>query len=115
MPVFPKSTAALFACFVASSPAFAEGDMYRGDATSDPAREPLVQAYPAANYCPAGRQPVISGGVIYCGVPTDASGLAPEPAPAPAPRRVFRAATPPPPPVDDSIYLPRPYVIADEY
>ncbi len=55
---------------ISASQALAWDDAYKGDATADPSRQPLIQAYPAANYCPAGKQPVIVGGVIYCGVPT---------------------------------------------
>jgi len=32
--------------------------------------QPLIYAYPTANYCPQGLQPVTIGGVICCGVPT---------------------------------------------
>lgn len=38
---------------------------------------------PAANHCSAGRQPVILGGVISCGVPTAGPYSTPS---APAPR-----------------------------
>ncbi|GGG73681.1 hypothetical protein GCM10011415_22530 [Salipiger pallidus] len=62
--------AAAAAFTLTASQAFAWNDMYRGDATSDVTRQPLVQAYPAANYCPGGLEPVINGGVIYCGTPT---------------------------------------------
>ncbi|APZ53700.1 hypothetical protein [Salipiger abyssi] len=62
--------AAAAALSISASQAMAWGDMYMGDATADPSRQPLVQAYPSANYCPAGKQPVIIGGVICCGVPT---------------------------------------------
>nr|WP_240484578.1 hypothetical protein [Pseudoponticoccus marisrubri] len=43
--------------------------MYMGDGTHNPNSNMLVHAYPAPNYCPAGLQPVMAGGVICCGVP----------------------------------------------
>ncbi|SMX38685.1 hypothetical protein [Maliponia aquimaris] len=49
--------------------AFAWGDMYMGDATNNPNSNFLVHDYKAANYCPAGLQPVLAGGVVCCGVP----------------------------------------------
>lgn len=88
--------AAAAALSLSASQALAWDDAYRGDATADPSRQPLIQAYPAANYCPAGKQPVIVGGVIFCGVPT--AGVYYDP--APRPRRVVSTR--------DS-YLPRAY------
>lgn len=61
--------AAVAALTISTSQAFAWGDMYTGDATADLSRQPLVQSYPAANYCPPGKQPVIVGGELCCGVP----------------------------------------------
>ncbi|WP_226782516.1 hypothetical protein [Oceaniglobus trochenteri] len=34
------------------------------------AQDAAIYAYPTANYCPAGLQPVTIGGVICCGTPT---------------------------------------------
>ncbi|MCA0961530.1 hypothetical protein [Salipiger bermudensis] len=62
--------AAAAALSLSASQALAWDDAYKGDATADASRQPLIQAYPAANYCPSGKQPVIVGGVIFCGVPT---------------------------------------------
>lgn len=67
---FSTILAATAALTMTASQALAWGDMYMGDATADPGRQPLIQAYPAANYCPSGKRPVIVGGVICCGVPT---------------------------------------------
>ena len=61
------AAAAAFA--VSGSAAFAWGDMYMGDATNDPNSNALVHSYNAPNYCPAGLQPVMMGGVICCGTP----------------------------------------------
>lgn len=49
--------------------AFAWGDMYMGDATNNPNSNFLVHDYKSANFCPAGLQPVLAGGVVCCGVP----------------------------------------------
>lgn len=50
------------------------GDMYMpgsaGFVAGDTGGQPLVQAYPGGNMCTNGRQPVIVGGEISCGVPT---------------------------------------------
>ena len=62
--------AAAAALAVSASQAPARNDAHTGDATADLSRQPLIQACPAANDCPAGRQPVIVGGVISCGLPT---------------------------------------------
>lgn len=48
--------------------ALAWNDIYQGDGTTK-AGDILIHPYRAANRCPAGRQPVIVGGVICCGVP----------------------------------------------
>lgn len=65
---------------LSASGAFAWNDAYTGDATADTSRQPLVQAWPQGNYCPAGKQPVILGGVICCGVPTAGAYYDPSPA-----------------------------------
>jgi len=75
--------AATAALAIFASRALACNDAYTGDATADLRRQPLIQAYPAANHCSAGRQPVIVGGVISCGVPTADPYSTPS---APAPR-----------------------------
>ncbi|MBR9841289.1 MAG: hypothetical protein GYB50_25915 [Rhodobacteraceae bacterium] len=62
--------AATAAHAIFASRALACNDAYTGDATADLSGQPLIRAYPVANDCPAGRQPVILGGVISCGVPT---------------------------------------------
>lgn len=61
--------AAAAALGLSGSVAFAWGDMYMGDATNDPNSNFLVYDYNATNYCPAGLQPVLAGGVICCGTP----------------------------------------------
>ncbi|WP_425072963.1 hypothetical protein [Sagittula sp. S175] len=43
------------------------GDQYRGNATNNPNSNMLQHAYNAPNYCPAGLQPVLVGGVVCCG------------------------------------------------
>ncbi|KAA8607174.1 hypothetical protein AL036_11695 [Salipiger aestuarii] len=67
-------------------------------------RQPLVQAWPQGNYCPGGKQPVILGGVICCGIPT--AGAYYDPAPS---RRVYRAK-----PAVRKSYLPRAYAPVGE-
>jgi len=62
--------AAAAALAISASQALAWNDACTGDATADLSGQPLIRAYPVANHCPAGRQPVIMGGVISCGVPT---------------------------------------------
>jgi len=75
--------AAAAALSISASHALAWDDAYKGDGTADASRQPLIQAYPAANYCPAGKQPVIVGGVICCGVPTAGTYYNPVSAPRP--------------------------------
>lgn len=96
--------AAFAALTVSASGAFAWNDAYTGDATADLSRQPLVQGWPQGNYCPAGKQPVILGGVICCGVPT--AGMYYDPQPA---RRVHS----PRPAVRES-YMPRAYAPVGE-
>lgn len=62
-------SAAATALALSATSAFAWGDMYMGDATNDPNSNFLIHEYRAANYCPAGLQPVLAGGVVCCGVP----------------------------------------------
>lgn len=62
--------AAAAALAISASQAPARNDAHTSDATADLSRQPLIQACPAANDCPAGRQPLIVGGVISCGFPT---------------------------------------------
>ena len=52
---------------LSGSAALAWGDMYMGDATNNPNSDMLQHAYSAPNYCPAGLQPVLVGGVVCCG------------------------------------------------
>ncbi len=60
-----------------AAPALAWSENNSQPATNDMA----VWAYPAkANYCPAGLQPVVVGGVICCGQPTH-TGYSSHPAP----------------------------------
>ncbi len=60
-------TAAVVGLSLAAAPAFAWNENMTQPATNNMA----VWAYPAkANYCPAGLQPVVVGGVICCGQPT---------------------------------------------
>ncbi|EPX79659.1 hypothetical protein [Salipiger mucosus] len=94
---------ALAALTVSASGALAWNDAYTGDATADPSRQPLVQAYPAANYCPAGKQPVILGGVICCGVPNAGTYYNPVSVRKAAPR-----------PAPATSYMPRPYAPVGE-
>ncbi len=61
--------AAATALALSATSAFAWGDMYRGDATNNPNSNFLMHEYKAANYCPAGLQPVLMGGVVCCGTP----------------------------------------------
>lgn len=88
--------AAAAALSISASQALAWDDAYQGDATADASRQPLIQAYPAANYCPGGKQPVIVGGVIFCGVPTAGTYYDP----VSAPRTIVAT---------QSSYLPRAY------
>jgi hypothetical protein len=67
-------TVAIAATIAMSSQALAWGDMYMGDGTHNPNSVALV-AYHGPNYCPAGLQPVVLGGVICCG--TAARGYTP--------------------------------------
>ncbi|MAU43735.1 MAG: hypothetical protein CMP09_02630 [Yangia sp.] len=62
--------AAAAALAISASQAPARNDAHTSDATADLSRQPLIQACTVANDCPAGRQPVIVGGVISCGIPT---------------------------------------------
>ena len=57
-----------------TSQASAWGDMYMGDCTHNP-NSVAPAAYHGPNYCPAGLQPVVLGGVICCG--TAARGYTP--------------------------------------
>jgi hypothetical protein len=61
--------AAAAALGLSGTAAFAWGDMYMGDGTNNPNSNFLVYSYNAPNYCPAGLQPVVAGGVICCGTP----------------------------------------------
>ena len=61
--------AAAFALPVTGGAALAWGDMYMGDGTHNPNSNMLIHAYPAADHCPQGLQPVMVGGVICCGTP----------------------------------------------
>ena len=61
--------AAAAALAVSGSAAMAWGDMYKGDGTHNPNSSTLAHSYNAPNYCPAGLQPVMMGGVICCGTP----------------------------------------------
>ncbi len=54
---------------ITGSAAMAWGDMYMGDGTHNPNSSTLVHSYKGPNYCPAGLQPVLMGGVICCGEP----------------------------------------------
>jgi len=67
-------TVAISATIAMSSQALAWGDMYMGDGTHNPNSVAPV-AYHGPNYCPAGLQPVVLGGVICCG--TAARGYTP--------------------------------------
>jgi hypothetical protein len=78
--------AAAAALAMSASQALAWNDACTGDAAADLSRQPLIRAYPVANHCPAGRQPVILGGAISCGVPT-AGPFSPPSDPAPRARR----------------------------
>jgi hypothetical protein len=83
--------AAATATALSASGALAWGDMYMGDGTNNPNSNMLQHTYHAPNYCPAGLQPVIAGGVICCGVPNagpyvDRPGRAYRPAVHRAPR-----------------------------
>ncbi len=84
MRVFTMFAAAA-ALAMSASQALAWNDACTGDATADLSRQPLIRADPAANDCAAGRQPVILGGMISCGVPTAGAYYAPPRGPAGAP------------------------------
>ncbi|MEM8628068.1 MAG: hypothetical protein AAGF32_09045 [Pseudomonadota bacterium] len=76
-------TAALLGAAAFAAPALAWTETQ--PATNDMA----VWAYPAkANYCPAGLQPVMIGGVVCCGSPTHHGN----PYAHPAPRRTHQAS-----------------------
>ncbi|MBV7394617.1 hypothetical protein [Mameliella sediminis] len=62
-------TAAATAIALSATSALAWGDMYMGDATNDPNSNFLIHEYKAPNFCPAGLQPVLAGGVVCCGTP----------------------------------------------
>jgi len=57
---------AAIATLALSTQAFAWGDMYMGDGTHNP-NSVAAKPYHGPNYCPAGLQPVVLGGVICCG------------------------------------------------
>ena len=57
----------------------------------DPTQPPLIQSYPISNLCPAPRQPVILGGVIWCDIPTAGTYYDPQ-AHSPRKARLHRAA-----------------------
>lgn len=59
--------AAMAAFALSGTAALAWGDMYMGDPTNDPNTATLEHYYAAPNYCPAGLQPVLVGGVVCCG------------------------------------------------
>ncbi len=61
--------AAATAFALSSGAALAWGDMYMGDTTNNPNSVMLQHSVHAPNYCPAGLQPVMAGGVICCGTP----------------------------------------------
>ena len=62
-------TALILAALGLAAPAFGD-DAWKGDATNNPNSYVMMHTYPtAANYCPAGTQPVLVGGVICCGQP----------------------------------------------
>ena len=71
---FTKSIAAAAAALALSATgALAWDDAYRGTVPHNPTADFQMNAYPAAaNYCPAGSQPVLVGGVICCGTPNAA-------------------------------------------
>lgn len=66
---FSYTFATAAALALSGSAAMAWGDMYMGDGTNDPNSNFLVHSYNAPNYCPAGLQPVLAGGVVCCGKP----------------------------------------------
>lgn len=87
MKLFIAATAA---ALLSGSAAFAWGDMYMGDATNNPNSNGLQHAYNAPNYCPAGLQPVLMGGVVCCGTPNAAPYVNRVSAPRKAaPRRAY--------------------------
>ena len=65
--MFSKVFAVAIAATVATaSQGLAWGDIYMGDGTHNPNSVGPV-AYHGPNFCPAGLQPVVLGGVICCG------------------------------------------------
>lgn len=81
-------SAALIGTLLTAAPALAWNDNMTQPATNDMA----VWAYQGskANYCPAGLQPVVVGGVVCCGTPTHV-GYQSHPAPKPR-RKVHKPA-----------------------
>lgn len=76
-------TAALVGTATFAAPALAEGH------TQPASYDMPIYAYPThVNYCPAGLQPVMVGGVICCGTPTHHGN----PYAHPAPRRSHKPA-----------------------
>lgn len=78
-------TVALIGATGLAAPALADGHGHYGgqghNMTQPASNEMAVYAYPTANYCPAGLQPVMIGGVICCGTPTHTGNPYPHPAP----------------------------------
>ena len=63
-------TVAATALTLSATTALAWDDAYKGVVRHNPNAEVLRNAYPsAANYCPAGLQPVLVSGEICCGTP----------------------------------------------
>ena len=78
--------AAVFGAVSFAAPAMAWNE------TQPASNDMAVWAYPSkANYCPAGLQPVVVGGVVCCGTPTHYGYQS---HPAPKPRKVHKPAKP---------------------
>ena len=80
-------SAALIGTLLTAAPALAWTENMTQPATNDMA----VWAYQgtSANYCPAGLQPVVVGGVVCCGAPTHVGYQSHPPAPR---RKVYKPA-----------------------
>lgn len=70
MPFTKILAGAIVTLSLSASSALAWGDMYMGSDTANNPNSGEIYAYPGANNCPAGLQPVVVGGAICCGTPT---------------------------------------------
>jgi hypothetical protein len=76
--ILKLTTLATVAALTCATQAAAWGDMYMGDGTHNP-NSPQATAYHGPNYCPAGLQPVVLNGVIFCGTAARGYTAMPQP------------------------------------